>query len=146
MIALTLPMPPSVNGMYRNATQKAAVRAAHTSTPPKRPGRFKTGEYTAWQKEAGQLLNMQRPGHIGGAVEVTIRLPRKPRKPGSRAKLDVDNRIKPVLDLLVLHGVMDDDANVTRVVAEWFETDAKDASCEVRVRGLNVASRIMEAA
>lgn len=94
---LAIPIPPSVNSAWRNVAGK---------------GRVRTKEYRVWAAEAGWALKVQRAPHIGGKVTVDIGVARIPNA-------DVDNRIKPVLDLLVKMNVIDDDRYVEKVSAEW---------------------------
>lgn len=92
-----LPVPPSVNAMYRNV---AGV------------GRVKTTDYKNWIKHAGTLVNVARPVPFGKAkVQLGICIPEK-------TKGDISNRIKATEDLLVLMRVMDDDSQVWKLVVE----------------------------
>lgn len=84
---LTLPVAPSTNHLFFNVPGR---------------GRIKSTEYNRWFCDAGVMLKAQNPEHVPGAVEITIRIPEKTRG-------DLDNRIKGPLDLLVKHGVIDDD-------------------------------------
>jgi Holliday junction resolvase RusA-like endonuclease len=92
-VDLLLPVPPSANGLFAN-------RAAG--------GRHRVKVYDEWRLEAGWSLQMQRPGRIAGPyiLEITI-----PRGVGG----DLDNRIKPISDLLVSLRVIDDDKHAERV-------------------------------
>jgi len=85
-VTLTLPIPPSVNGLYRNVAGR---------------GRVKTRKYEAWCSAAGWELEIQRAGQIKGPYEAAITLP--------PVRGDIDNRAKALLDLLVAHGVTGDD-------------------------------------
>ena len=99
MVTIDLPFPPSVN----------------TAFPSGRNGRrHKSKRYVAWCEEAGWLLKSQKPGHIKGEVNVTIEL----QKPDKRRR-DLDNYNKPVLDLLVDHGVIDDDSMIQKLTTLW---------------------------
>lgn len=100
---IRLPVPPSVNAMFAN--RKAPKKGQR--------GRIITREYLAWLQAAGLSLNCVDPRQrtFGGMkVAVTILLPEKMRG-------DVDNRIKPVLDLLQKHGVVNNDSQVWDVRA-----------------------------
>jgi len=105
---ITIPIPPSVNSIYVNV--------------PKR-GRVKSGAYVRWIKTAGWELQCQPHPRVPGRVNVLIEI----RRPSANS--DVDNRIKATLDLLVSHGVIDDDRNVASVRAVWADID----SCRVTV-------------
>lgn len=92
-----LPVPPSVNAMYRNVPKV---------------GRVKTADYKAWLNHAGTLLNLARVTPFGKMrVELGLMIPQ-------RVKGDLDNRIKAVQDLLVAHKIIDDDTQVWKIVAE----------------------------
>jgi Holliday junction resolvase RusA-like endonuclease len=85
--------------------------------------------YRDWQQEAAAHLVYQGYGAcdsivIPGQVEIEIEFGR-----ASKRKFDVDNHAKPILDLLVTHGVIEDDNNtiLTRL------------SLVARERGLNGA-------
>jgi Holliday junction resolvase RusA-like endonuclease len=84
---ILLPVAPSTNNLFFNVPGR---------------GRIKSTEYNRWLCDAGVLLKQQSPAAMMGAVEVTIRIPEKTRG-------DLDNRIKAPLDLLVKHGVIEDD-------------------------------------
>lgn len=91
MITVTLPLAPSVNGAFRNVEGK---------------GRVRTGPYKTWAQSAGWELKAQRPVRCdANRLLILIALPEK--MPG-----DVDNRVKPTLDLLVSLGVIRDDSHV----------------------------------
>lgn len=92
-VTLSLPMPPSVNSLYANAPGR---------------GRVKTRNYTKWREAAGWLLVAQRPGRIKGRYSLDIAVP-------ARTRGDISNLIKATEDLLVLHGVTDDDSNAWAV-------------------------------
>ena len=85
---LRLPFPPSLNGLFNNT----------------RRGRAKTKAYEKWINAAGMGLMIQRPHKHEGAVSISI-----VANPPDRRKRDLDNLLKPVLDLLVRHQVIKDD-------------------------------------
>lgn len=99
-IELSLPMPPSANGLFANAASG---------------GRFKTEEYEAWLSEAGWRLQEQRPARISGAYEIQIAIPR----PNTNRRVDLDNRAKPLNDLLTKHRVITDDSLCERLTMTW---------------------------
>lgn len=110
-ITLSLPLPPSVNGAWSNIPGKGRVRSA---------------EYRRWHKLAFDELTVQKPGHIAGRFAVVINAGRIKRR------CDIDNRIKPLLDLLS-GSVTDDDAMCERVSAGW-ENDVPAERVVVIVR------------
>lgn len=97
-IELTLPIPPSVNAMFRN------VRGV---------GRVKSKAYLDWLGHAGWVLRSQRPGAIKGRVLVVVSAEQ------AGAASDIDNRIKALFDLLVSQGVIEDDRFVVGFCAAW---------------------------
>jgi Holliday junction resolvase RusA-like endonuclease len=109
-----LPMPPSLNNAYEN------FQARSKKTGKMVTRRRKSDDYTAWKNAAALLIRHKVPPdkRIGGPVRVTIDLPTKMRG-------DVDNRIKPILDALVVSGRIDDDRNVESISA-WKVHPSKD--------------------
>ena len=106
-----LPLPPSLNNSFLNLRGR---------------GRIKSTKYRAWIEEAGYRLNGQSPRRVEGPVRVSIVAVRENRL------RDIDNIIKPILDLLVRHGVIEDDRRVEVVAAAWGSSDnLKGVSVEV---------------
>lgn len=91
MITVTLPLPPSANALFVNAPGR---------------GRFKSAAYKSWLTEAGWCV--QTPTRyatvrrVAGPYTLTITVPATMRG-------DIDNRVKAISDLLVKHGITDDD-------------------------------------
>lgn len=100
MTILTLPIPPSINGAWINLPKG---------------GRAKSKKYTTWIKAAGWELLAQRPRRVVGPYEIRIILGKK------RNRGDADNRIKAVVDLLVKHGIVEDDRRMVSVTCGWSE-------------------------
>jgi crossover junction endodeoxyribonuclease RusA len=100
-LRVTLPFPPSTNSLFRNVRGR---------------GRVRSEAYKAWAIEAGYRVN--RAARLKGPVSVSVALcaPDKRRR-------DADNSLKPILDLLVKHGVIEaDDWSIVRSVkAEWVD-------------------------
>lgn len=96
-----LPFPPSVNQLYSNASGI---------------GRVKTKAYRSWENEAGLRLNLARPAPIKGPFTIEIQA----KRPNARRR-DLGNLEKAVSDLLVKHGVIEDDSLMERLVMEWSE-------------------------
>ncbi len=113
-ISFVLPFPPSVNSIRTVARGRMISSAA----------------YRDWQQEAGAHLVYQGFQPLVGKIlipgqcEVEIEFGR-----ASKRKFDVDNHAKPILDLLVTYGLIEDDNNtiLTRL------------SLVARERGLNGA-------
>lgn len=87
---ISLPMPPSVNGLYANS---------------KHGGRHKTREYRNWIKNAGWEIKLQKPISILGKYKFFLTLPKMPKN------ADPDNRLKASLDLLVSLKLVQDDSS-----------------------------------
>lgn len=96
MITLTIPRPPSLNGIYANRSG----------------GRLKTSEYKKWREVAAWEIKAQRPKPFIGNITVSLEVG-KPRRG------DIDNRIKPVLDALQEAGVIENDSKVDKITAWW---------------------------
>jgi Holliday junction resolvase RusA-like endonuclease len=96
-VTVTLDLCPSVNGAWRNVQGR---------------GRALTQEYKAWMNKAIADLIEQKPQAILGEWECEILMAR----PSMRA--DVDNRIKPALDL-IKDFIASDDRYCTGVTARW---------------------------
>ena len=107
-----LPIPPSVNQMF----------PLNINTG----GRGISKQYETWRTDAGWELKQQKARPICGPVEIHIVI----REPSRRS--DIDNRIKPLLDLLVKHGIIDGDHDKTvrKVSAAWG--DVERAQVEIR--------------
>lgn len=109
--SITLPFPTSLNANYG-----------------KHNGSRLSERYKAWRDEAGYMLKAQRPKPVPGRVTVEIALV----APDRRVR-DGDNLVKSVLDLLVKHGVIEEDNNrfVRKGSFEWLDTGP---ACTVTVR------------
>lgn len=115
-ISFDLPMPPSVNSMYRNVPGK---------------GRVKTKDAKKWATEAGWMLVAQRNRDgrhkcITGSVEVEVTAYR----PASKRR-DLDNILKALLDLLTSTKTIADDSQVVAINARWVD---EGVPCTVTVR------------
>src|SRR4029077_20780398 len=83
---LTLPVPPSINNAFAN-TGDGRVIARH---------------YASWRRAAGWTMQTAQAPRVSGPFVVDLDFWR-----GMAG--DLDNRVKPLLDLLVAHAVTDDD-------------------------------------
>lgn len=108
-----LPYPPSVNTAFRNVSGG---------------GRRKTYGYGRWRRLACQEIMVQRPAKFRGAYEIEIITKRPDNK-----KRDIDNLIKPVSDALVVAGVVVDDSDCVKVMAQWV-TESTKGGVIVRIR------------
>ncbi len=105
-ITLRLPFPLSVNDLWLNR-KKGVGR-----------GRIPTSAYKQWKQDAGFMLNVQRPPKLEGRHRISIQI-------DQRRQGDADNRIKCVLDLLVLHKIIPGDQKkyVKGVSIDWEAVD-----------------------
>lgn len=110
MIVLDLPFPVSVNALYCNKAGK---------------GRVKSQRYREWSNVAGWELKSQRPGKVTGRYALTILLEQKDGR-----RRDIGNLEKCVSDLLVEHGVVEDDALAASIFLAWSDVNG----CQVIVR------------
>lgn len=105
-----LPKPVSVNAMYGQA-----------------PGRkrFPTKKYADWKDAADVMLMAARPPKFKGPVFIAITVE-------DTGALDLDNTAKSCLDLLVRHGVIEDDGRpfVREIRLAWGNVPG----CRVDVR------------
>ena|ERR1051326_1383881 len=92
MIKLDLTIPPSVNNIW-NPVYKGYKKAAMVRSP----------EYTSWLNLAGREILIQKPGCIEGKYELSILFNEKIRG-------DLDNRIKPINDLLQKYKIIENDS------------------------------------
>lgn len=90
--------PPSLNHMFVNA---------------KRKGRIKSREYAAWQIRSCLQLRRQPAWHVPGKVRIRLTFARQD------TRADLDNLIKPILDLLMASGRIADDRNVVELAAAF---------------------------
>lgn len=96
--ALSLPMiPPSANNLFVNGKK----------------GRFKSAEYKEWQLRACLHLRKQSGWHVPGPINVRLTFNER------QTRCDLDNIIKPTLDLLMAAGRISDDRNVRKIEAEY---------------------------
>ena len=98
-ITFTMPVPPSVNQMFRNVRGK---------------GRVKTGHYEQWRGHARTSLRLQNIQPISGRVLVLFGVERQSEI------ADIDNRIKAMLDAIVAAKIIGDDNQVTAFAAAWL--------------------------
>ena len=100
-LELHLPMPPSVNGLYRD--RKGAK------------GRTKSKAYKAWISEAAMMVRNQATTRFEG--DVSLRFYFGPRN----RRADLFNFVKAPEDLLVSQGIIEDDRFVTKGTVVWSE-------------------------
>jgi crossover junction endodeoxyribonuclease RusA len=101
VIELVLPYPPTANKIWIRA-YKGMRLAPH---------------YERWLASAGIIANAQRQGMMPGRYKLSIDAVRPDRK-----KRDLDNIIKPISDLLVKIGSVQDDSLCEMISARWVTT------------------------
>jgi Holliday junction resolvase RusA-like endonuclease len=113
VVAIQLPIPPSVNACWANVEGMGRVRST---------------AYRRWSKLAMQELQAQQAGRIAGKFAVVITAGRVKRR------CDIDNRIKAVLDLLA--GVVTEDDAMCECVSAGWSDDVKSGKINVQVRAV----------
>lgn len=98
-ISFTMPMPPSVNQLFKNLPGK---------------GRVKTDQYFDWRAFAVTAIRRQGVGGMTGRVIIIFGVERL------SLSADVDNRIKAMLDAMVEAKVLEDDRFVTAFAVAWL--------------------------
>ena len=109
---ITLPWPPSVNHMHINAKGK----------------RFRGQEYVAFCGMVANIVEREKVPAMGAqrlSVAIWLHAPNK-------RKVDIDNRVKPILDALQRAGVYDDDEQIDDLHVYRNEI-AKGGYCTVTI-------------
>jgi Holliday junction resolvase RusA-like endonuclease len=118
-LVIWLPLlPPSINHLYRPG--------------PRRGQRVLSDEARAFRAYVVSEVALQAR-HEGWSVPdgdlwITIRLTF-----GSRARMDIDNRVKAALDAVAL-ALAFDDCRVARLVVERVGIDPKRPACEITIQ------------
>lgn len=99
MTAYDLPAPISTNALFFNLP---------------RGGRAKTEKYKKWIADARWSLLAQRARPVAGQVRLKFLV-------GEKVKIDPDNALKSCIDVLVAHGVIENDSPkfVRGISLEW---------------------------
>lgn len=105
-------LPPSTNSLFTNVTGK---------------GRVRTERYRIWANAAGWQVKAQRPEPVNGSVALDIICKRKDNR-----RRDLSNFIKALEDLLVTHGVIEDDSRVCDLRIRYGEV----SGCIVTITGV----------
>lgn len=116
---IELPIPPSTNNLFVTRRGK----------------RYKSNHYLAWIKEADLMLMVQRAKPVPSPVSIVVRII---GGDGWTRGRDLDNAIKPVLDLCKMAGlILDDNCNhVVSVRAFYCEPRGEKAACCVEIEHL----------
>lgn len=100
-----LPWPPSANNLFSGKAR-----------------RFPARHYVEWIDAAKRALSRQMVFPIAGPVTIEIEL-----APPNKRLFDIDNKIKPCIDLLVNRGLIErDDCGIVRKITVSLQAD--DAS------------------
>lgn len=99
MIALTLPYPPTVNGLW---------------VPIARGKLVKSAAYRTWITLAGWEAKASKPDKIKGPYKISLTV-----VPPDRRRRDADNILKAVSDLLVSLHIIEDDSLCRELHVYW---------------------------
>jgi len=114
---LTLPIPPSVNALYRAIGRGRNILSK---------------EGRAWYAMAVPMIEMQAQGwFVLGKCELAFTV-----YYADRRRWDLSNRIKALEDALTKAGVWKDDDQVVRIVAEKGAIDKERPRVEVTITAL----------
>ena len=115
---LLLPVPPSTNNLFVNKRTGGRARAA---------------VYKAWLNAAGWEIKLQRPPALHEPLRTCLRVLIEAPVGQNR---DIDNVIKPVLDVLVKMGVIADDSLIDdlRIVRMGVSSLSPTSAYESAVR------------
>ena len=103
MQTFSIDWPPSVNRIFFNRKPGEKGR-----------GRGKTQEYRDWRQTAGWEAKAFAKPLAQGNYRVVIEASRP-----DKIRRDVDNFIKPVVDMLAATGLTPDDCHMDEVTARW---------------------------
>ncbi len=110
MIAFAIPLPPSANTIWRN---RKGSGKPHLSS-----------DYQAWKQEAGWMIKAAQLERIEGRFAMRVFVP-------ADMTGDIDNRLKPILDLAKEYVTDDDkfcdDLRISR------STEVPTGTCVVRI-------------
>lgn len=110
---VSMDYPPSANRIWRYTGGRA----------------LKSAEYRSWIEAMVWAVRMQREPCISGsyALHVSVVRPDKRRR-------DIDNLLKPISDVLVAAGVVEDDSLAQSITIEWADAP-QSHGVKVRVIG-----------
>lgn len=105
---IVLPWPPSVNGYWRSYRGRQIL----------------SQKARAYRKSAMRhVLACKANKHLTGRLAVDIEL-----YPPNRMKIDIDNRIKALLDVMEHAGVYQDDSQIDKLTVERCEIEKHGAA------------------
>ena len=121
MSSFTIPLPPSVNSLYRNVPGK---------------GRVKTQRYHTWLNAAGWAIKEAKPEAVRGDYIMTLICQRPDRR-----RRDLGNTLKAIEDILVEHGIITDDSLAADIHLYWVGVGYE---CEVQIEAGSLAQRLAQ--
>jgi crossover junction endodeoxyribonuclease RusA len=116
MIALSLPLPPSVNNLFVNAPGR---------------GRAPSPGYKKWKADAAICIMAARQKPVAGRFKATLTFD----QPDNRRR-DLDNMAKAPLDALKRAGLIEDDRLARKLTLEWGDAKPKGAEVHVIIEGV----------
>lgn len=118
MLKATLPKPPSINHIYGYVCQKGFARS------------YITKEGRLWFEEAGYKLKaqMKKKVAIETPCEIWIEL-------YTCRTQDLDNILKPILDLLQKQGVVKNDNQFYKLDVEKYKVTKEEERIELQIMG-----------
>lgn len=119
-VIILLPMPPSANSIWRGSGRHV----------------YRSKSYMSWITEAGYLLNAMRIKMLPPPYVIEYAFGRKDKR-----KSDVDNRAKPLGDLLQRHAIISNDCEIKDLRLLWSD---EVASGMVRISIKSEAVNAME--
>ena len=103
MIQITLPWPPSVNRIWRKGGKTI----------------YRDPKYMAWVKEAGWIIKLAKCTKIIGPFSASIIL-----NPPDKRRIDLDNRIKVLLDAAQKNDLIENDYLCRLLVVSYGQEQA----------------------
>jgi len=124
ILTFYLPWPPTTNKIWRSAHIHGITRT------------YRSKEYNQFERLCLIELYSPKRKTITNNVEITLIF-----HPPTRRQYDVDNRIKPVFDVLTHAGIWDDDNQVEIVIAKKGSISKDNPGVEIKIKELkNVGS------
>jgi Holliday junction resolvase RusA-like endonuclease len=114
MISLSLPMPPSVNSLWRSRRIGNKVSV------------YPSPRYATWKRVADNALlakGKRRPKGVKGNFEAVVTLN------DAKRRGDADNRMKALMDWLQRSGLIENDSLADKITVGWGPTNG--AGCIV---------------
>jgi len=97
--SFTMPTPPSANALFRNLPKG---------------GRVKTPRYKDFIMQGMSAIHAQRVKPMRGYVVMVVGVERM------SGRADIDNRLKALLDTIVMAKIIEDDRFVTAIAVSWL--------------------------